>query len=61
MMSPLFDDLGYLVDSPAADDIIDGRYHPPPGSDPYACEFIEVSAIPASIRAKDPVNCIGYC
>jgi len=59
MTSPLFDDLGYLVDYPAADDIIEGRYNPPPGTDPDACEFIEVLAMPASIRAKGPVNCIA--
>ena len=58
MMSPLLDDLGYLA-YPAADGIIDGRYRPPPGTDPYACECIEVLAIPSSIRAKDPVNCIA--
>ena len=34
MMLPLLDDLGYLADSPAADEIIEGRYHPPPGTDP---------------------------
>ena len=59
MMSPLLDTLWYLAESPAADDIIDGRYRPPPGIDPYACEFIEVLAMPASIRAKCPVNCIA--
>ena len=36
MISPLLDDLGYLADTPAAQDIFDGRYHPPPGTDPYA-------------------------
>jgi len=51
------DDLGYLTDSPTADDIIDGRYHPPQETDPYACEFIDVLAMLASIRGKDPVNC----
>jgi len=55
IMSPLLDDLVYLTDSPAADEIIKGRYIPPPGIDLYACEFIEVLAMPASIRAKGPV------
>ena len=58
MMSPLLDDLGYLADSPAADEIAEGRYRPPPGTDPYACEFIEVLAMPVLIRAKGLVNCI---
>ena len=59
MMSPLLDDLGHLADAPAAQDIIDGRYHPPPGTDLYACEFIAVLAMSESIRAKAPVICIA--
>ena len=50
-MSLFLDDLGYLADSLAVDEIIEGRYHPPPGTDPYACELIEVLAMPASIHA----------
>ena len=59
MMSPLLSDLGYLADTPAAQEIIDGRYHPPLGTDSYACEFIEVLAMSESIRAKGPVNYIA--
>ena len=59
MMSPLLDDLGYLAESPVADEIIAGRYILSPGTDPYACELIEVLAMPESIRAKGPVNCIA--
>ena len=58
-MSPLVDDIGYLADTPAAQEITDGRYHPPQGIYPYACEFIEVLAMLESIRAKGPVNCIS--
>ena len=59
MMSPLLDDLGYLADIPAAQKIIDVRYHRPPGTDPYAYKFIEVLTMSKSIRVKGPVNCIA--
>ena len=58
-MSSLLDELENLVDSPAADEIIKERYHPPPGTDPYACKFVEVLEMPALIRAKGQVNCIA--
>ena len=59
MTVPLLSEIGYLADGPAVDSIIDGRYIPPPGTDPYACEFIAALEMPASIRAKGPVNYIA--
>ena len=59
MTEPLLSEIGYLADGPAVDSIIDGRYIPPHGTDPYAREFLSALEMPASIRAKGPVNCIA--
>ena len=60
MISPLFDDIGHLDDGSAVNDIVDdGWYTPPPGTDPYASEFIEVLSMLDSIQEKGGiVECI---
>ena len=37
MTSPLVDAFGYLIDTAAADQVLNGTYQPPDGTDYYAC------------------------
>jgi hypothetical protein len=41
MTQPLQQDLGYLASTPQAQQILDGTYEPPPGTDPYAVKLLQ--------------------
>jgi hypothetical protein len=52
MMQPLLQDLGYLANTPQAQQILDGTYHPPPGTDPYMVKFLDKLRMPERVHAK---------
>ena len=57
MTMPLLGDLGYLADTPAAAEIINGTYEVPEGTNKYAAEFIAELQMPAAIRDIGPLDC----
>jgi hypothetical protein len=40
MQEPLLSDLGYLADTPAAEQILNGTYVCPPGTDNFTWDFL---------------------
>jgi len=56
MTPPLLDKLGYLADTPAADEILKGTYEPPPGLDQYTRELLRELEMPEKIRAAGPMS-----
>jgi hypothetical protein len=55
--SPLLEDFGYCGENyENIQSVLDGTYDPPPGTDPYAIEFIRELEMPESIRAKGPID-----
>ena len=54
-MSPSFlADFGYLADTTAALDVINGVYVPPPGNDPYIVELLSCMEMPSALRDTTP-------
>jgi hypothetical protein len=55
--SPLLEDFGYCGKNyKNIQSVLDGTYNPPPGTDPYAIEFIRELEMPETIRAKGPID-----
>jgi hypothetical protein len=55
--SPLLEDFGYCGENyENIQSVLDGTYNPPPGTDPYAIEFIRELEMPETIRAKGPID-----
>jgi hypothetical protein len=55
--SPLLEDFGHCGGNyENIQSVLDGMYDPPPGTDPYAIEFIRELEMPESIRAKGPID-----
>jgi hypothetical protein len=46
MTAPLLQDIGYLANTPQAQQILDGTYQPPPSTDPFAVKFLEELRMP---------------
>ena len=58
-MEPLFvEDFGYLADTAAAIEVINGTYVAPEGMNAYLIELLDTMKMPDSIRAKGPLNCL---
>ena len=56
MMAPFTTDFGMLADTPAALDVINGTYVPPPSMDKYLVELLAVMTMPDSIRCRGPLD-----
>jgi hypothetical protein len=56
MMEPLLSDLGYLADTEAAAQILDGTYICPPGTDDYTRDFLRILQQPQNVEAEDRFN-----
>jgi hypothetical protein len=52
MVEPILSDLGYPVDTPEAQAILDGTYDPPPAVDYYARLFLRELCMPDNVRAQ---------
>lgn len=50
MMEPLLSDLGYLGDTTEADEILQGTYQPPAGTDYYAKLFLRELRMPDNVK-----------
>ena len=50
MVSPILDELGILGDTDAIEQILEGNYVAPEGTDPYMKELLEEMRMPAAIR-----------
>ena len=58
-LEPLFvADFGYLADTAAAIEVINGTYVAPDGMNAYLIELLDTIKMPDSIRAKVPLNCL---
>ena len=55
LVDPFLSQLGYMANTQAAQDIINGCFDIPAGTDPYAAELIGALAIPDYIQALGPV------
>lgn len=54
-MAPSFlIDIGYLADTPAALEVINGSYIPPAGTDPYMVELLACMEMPTALRESPP-------
>jgi len=51
-------DFGYLTDTTAALEVINGTYVAPDGMNAYLVELLDRMKMPDSIRAKGPLNCL---
>ena len=49
MSPPFTTEFGYLAATPAAKEVIDGSYTPPPGMDPFLVELLDAMSMPAAI------------
>jgi hypothetical protein len=56
MISPLVDDFGYLADTPAADQVLNGTYQPPDGTDYYARLLLNQLYIPWEVTRMAPIS-----
>jgi hypothetical protein len=50
MTEPLLSHLGYLAETPEAQQILDGSYDPPANLDPYAKKFLEELRMPQKVK-----------
>jgi hypothetical protein len=50
MQEPMVSELGYLADTPAAQQILQGSYEPPDGTDKYMIELLVQLGMPQAIR-----------
>ena len=58
-MEPAFvADFGYLADTAAALEVINGTYVAPDGMNKYLVDLLETMKMPDAIRAKGPLNCL---
>jgi hypothetical protein len=55
MQSPLIDDWGYLADTEAAENVLDGSYEPPKTVNWYAKELIRELRRPAIVQLHTPI------
>ena len=58
MMGQLAEDLGFLGNTTAADDILEGRYRPPPGTNQYTAEFLHHLQYDDKARENPPLEII---
>ena len=58
MTTPLLEDFGYLPPEELANRVMDGTYTPPPGTCPYAVEFLASLKQTANITSRDTVNLV---
>lgn len=56
MVPPLYDDIGPFGTGPRAQEILDGTYQVPEGTDPYAAEFISYLKTPPGIAELGPID-----
>ncbi len=56
MISPLVDDFGYLADTPAAEQVLNGTYQPPDGTDYYAKLLLDQLYIPWEVTKMVPIS-----
>ena len=56
MSEPFLSDFGYLANTPAAQEVLDGTYVPPAGMDLYLIEFLAVLKMSPSIQSWGPVS-----
>jgi hypothetical protein len=56
MISPLVDDFGYLADTPAAAQVLNGTYQPPDGTDYYARLLLDQLYIPWEVTKMVPIS-----
>ena len=58
MTAPLLQDFGYLPPEELANQVMEGTYDPPPGTCPYAVEFLATLKRHVNITSRDSVNLI---
>ena len=58
MQEPMVSELGYLADTPEAEQVLQGCYLPPEGTDKYMKDLLEELRMPQSIR--DGIKEHGY-
>jgi hypothetical protein len=56
MMEPLLSDLGYLADTEAAAQILDGTYICPPGINEYTRDFLCILQHPQNVDVNDMID-----
>jgi hypothetical protein len=56
MTEPLLSDLGYLADTEAAAQILEGTYICPPGTDNYTRDFLRILQRPTNVDAADKID-----
>jgi hypothetical protein len=56
MISPLVDDFGYLADTPAAEQVLNGTYQTPDGTDYYAKLLLDQLYIPWEVTKMAPIS-----
>ena len=56
MTEPLLSDLGYLADTPAAEEILQGTYVCPPGTDEYTKDFLHFLQRSPKVNASDQIE-----
>jgi hypothetical protein len=56
LQEPLLSYIGYRAELEGADQILDGCFVPPPGTDKYACELIREMEMPERIRLAGPID-----
>jgi hypothetical protein len=49
LIQPLFADFGLTGDTPAAEEVLNGTYNPPPGTDIYARKFLQACRRPPEV------------
>ena len=58
MTEPLLDIFGYLANPKAAQQVIDGTFIPPPGTNEYVIEFLTALKKPDSIKEREEISLI---
>ena len=56
MTEPLVNDFGYLTDTAAADQVLNGTYQPPDGTDYYARLLLDQLYIPWEVTKMVPIS-----
>jgi hypothetical protein len=56
MTEPLLSDLGYLADTEAAAQILEGTFICPPGTDDYTRDFLRILQRPTNVDAADKID-----
>jgi hypothetical protein len=56
MTEPLLSDLGYLADTEAAAQILEGTYICPPGTDDYTRDFLRILQCPTNVDVADKID-----